>query len=304
MFIEMNQAELKLGQLRAFVAVAETGGLAAAARRVDRTPSAVSMSLKQLEENLGGPLFEGERKGRLTPLGEHCLSVARRMVEEHQAGVEEMLRFAAGGHGEIRLAAVPSAACGIAAEALRRHRRMAAGDPGIGVRVEMRDGDSDMVAAAVAAGAVEIGIAQRPAQGLGLQFEALAAERLCVLFPPDHPRAGTMQKVTFEELEDEEFVTSPLTESVAPERMRLSLRHAKARALTLLSVGAAVRAGLGISVAPEIAARRIIADLPRAALVGELPLRRLFLLRREGGTLSPAAEGFVQRLREAAALAE
>ena len=262
------------------------------------------MSLKQLEENLGGPLFEGERKGRLTPLGEHCLSVARRMVEEHQAGVEEMLRFAAGGHGEIRLAAVPSAACGLVAEALRRHRLTSADEPGIGVRLEMRDGDSDMVAAAVAAGVVEIGVAQRPAQGLGLQFEALAAEKLCVLYPPEHPRAGAPGPATFAELEGEEFVTSPLTEAVAPERMRIALRHAKARALTLLSVGAAVRAGLGISIAPEIAARRIISDLPRTPLDGDLPVRRLYLLRREGGTLSPAAEGFVQRLREAAALAE
>lgn len=304
MFIEMNQAELKLGQLRAFVAVAETGGLAAAARRVERTPSAVSMSLKQLEENLGGPLFEGERKGRLTPLGEHCLSVARRMVEEHQAGVEEMLRFAAGGHGEIRLAAVPSAACGIAAEAMRRHRLRAAEEPGIGVRVEIRDGDSDAVAAAVASGAVEIGVAQRPAQGLGLSFEALVAEKFCILFPPDHPRAGEAAPVSIEELEHEVFVTSPLVEAIMPERMRLALRHARARALTLLSVGAAVRAGLGISIAPEIAAKRIISDLPRAPLAGELTPRRLYILRREGGTLSPAAEGFVQRLREAAELAD
>lgn len=297
----MKEAELKLGQLRAFVAVAETGGLAAAARRVDRTPSAVSMSLKQLEESLGGPLFEGERKGRLTPLGEHCLTVARRMVEDHQAGVEEMLRFAAGGHGEIRVAAVPSAACGLVAAALARHRLFADDDPGIGVRVELRDGDSEAVANAVAAGAVELGVAQRPAEGLGLTSEALAEEKFVVLFPPAHPRGGDARPTGFDELAGEDFVTSPLIEAVAPEALRLKLRHARARALTLLSVGAAVRAGLGVSIAPAVAAERIIADLPRAPLIGDLPTRRLYILRREGGTLSPAAEGFLARLRAAAA---
>jgi DNA-binding transcriptional LysR family regulator len=128
---------MKLGQLRSFVAVAETGALAAAARRVGRTPSAVSMSLKQLEETLGGSLFEGERKGRLTPLGEHCLQVARRMVEDHEAGQEEMLRFAAGGDGEVRIAAVPSAACGLVAAALALHRAASVKD-GIGVRAWRR----------------------------------------------------------------------------------------------------------------------------------------------------------------------
>ncbi|MGG7568323.1 LysR family transcriptional regulator [Rhodovulum sp. DZ06] len=297
----MSDVELKLGQLRAFVAVAETGGLAAAARRVSRTPSAVSMSLKQLEENLGGPLFEGERKGRLTPLGEHCLVVARRMVDEHVGGVEEMLRFADGGRGEIRVAAVPSAACGIVSVALEMHRRMAERDPGIGVRVELRDGDSETVANTVVSGAAEIGVAQAPAQGLGLSQEPLVVERYAVLFPPDRtdiPGGGA--PIDFDALEGEAFVTSPLMEAVAPEQMRIRLRHARARAVSLLSVGAAVRAGMGVSVAPLIAAERILSDLPFAPLAAEAAPRRLFLLQREGETLSPAAQGFVARLREAA----
>lgn len=291
---------MKLGQLRAFVAVAETGGLAAAAKRVARTPSAVSMSLKQLEESLGGPLFEGERKGRLTPLGEHCLKVARRMVEDHDAAVEEMLRYAAGGDGEIRVAAVPSAACGVVAEALARHREEAERRGGIGVRIDLRDGDSNAVAQAVAVGAVEIGVAQRPAEGLGLSFEPLMAEPYAVLLPPGHPLATETGPLGFDDFASEDLVTSPLLEAVAPPQRRVALRHAKARAVTLLSVGAAVRAGFGLSVAPWIAAERILSDLPRRPLRQETTLRRLYVLRRDGGTLSPAAESFVQHLREIA----
>lgn len=291
--------DMKLGQLRSFVAVAETGGLAAAARRVGRTPSAVSMSLKQLEETLGGSLFEGERKGRLTPLGEHCLLVARRMVEDHEAGQEEMLRFAAGGDGEIRIAAVPSAACGVIADALARHSGAAAKD-GIGVRLELRDGDSNAVAAAVAGGVADIGVAQRPAEGLGLSFEPLISEAYSILFPPGHPRAEDQTPVRWAELEGEDVVTSPLMEALIPPQHRVALRHARARALTLLSVGAAVRAGLGLSAAPLLAAGRILSDLPSVPLAEDTSRRSLYLISRAEGTLSPAAEAFVGHLRDAA----
>lgn len=290
---------MKLGQLRSFVAVAETGGLAAAARRVGRTPSAVSMSLKQLEETLGGSLFEGERKGRLTPLGEHCLQVARRMVEDHEAGQEEMLRFAAGGDGEVRIAAVPSAACGLVASALALHHAVAAKD-GIGVRLELRDGDSQAVATAVAGGIADIGVAQKPAEGLGLSFEPLLMEAYAVLFPPGHPRAGNTTPVRWSDLEGETIVTSPLMETLVPAQHRLALRHARTRALTLLSVGAAVRAGLGVSAAPMLAAQRILSDLPRAPLAEDASRRSLFLICRAEGTLSPASEAFVTHLRAAA----
>jgi LysR family carnitine catabolism transcriptional activator len=285
--------------LRSFVAVAETGGLAAAARRVSRTPSAVSMSLKQLEDTLGGALFEGERKGRLTPLGEHCLAVARRMIGEHDAGLDDMLRFAAGGDGVVRVASVPSAACGLVAMALERHRAETT-DVDIGVRIELSDGDSEYVAQRLSSGAADIGIAQLPAEGLGLRAEPLMTEAFAVIFPPEHPRAADPGPVTWEELESGPIVTSPLVESLAATGRRGALRLARARALTLMSVGAAVRAGMGASVVPLIAAERLLPDLPRAPLVDRSGGRTLFAIRRTEDTLSPAAEAFLTHLRRAA----
>ena len=59
---------VKVEHLRVFVAVAEAGELQQAAAHLGRTPAALSMTLKQLEDELGGSLFENERKGRLTYL--------------------------------------------------------------------------------------------------------------------------------------------------------------------------------------------------------------------------------------------
>ena len=53
---------IKLEMLRVFRVVAEFGTLAAASRNLGRTPSAISMTLSQLEDQIGAPLFETDRK--------------------------------------------------------------------------------------------------------------------------------------------------------------------------------------------------------------------------------------------------
>ncbi|AYG66789.1 MULTISPECIES: LysR family transcriptional regulator [unclassified Rhizobium] len=59
-----------LSVLQTFCAIAETGGFGRAAERIGQTPTAVSHQLAQLEEWIGGRLFDRGRNGaRLTPLG-------------------------------------------------------------------------------------------------------------------------------------------------------------------------------------------------------------------------------------------
>src|SRR6476646_7522741 len=72
---------LDLDVLRTFVAIAETGNFSTAAEVVFRTPSAVSMQVKKLEEQLGTILFlRDARSVSLTEGGEVLLGYARRMI--------------------------------------------------------------------------------------------------------------------------------------------------------------------------------------------------------------------------------
>lgn len=67
--------------LRTFVAIADTGNFSTAAEVVLRTPSAVSMQIKKLEEQLRTTLFlRDARSVSLTPQGEMLLSYARRLI--------------------------------------------------------------------------------------------------------------------------------------------------------------------------------------------------------------------------------
>lgn len=74
-------ASLDLDQLRAFVAVADSGGFTRAAERLGRTQSTVSLQIAKLEDALGRRLFErNARRVRLTAEGETLLGDSRRML--------------------------------------------------------------------------------------------------------------------------------------------------------------------------------------------------------------------------------
>lgn len=73
---------LDLTALRAFVTVAEVGGVTKAAGRLHLTQSAVSMQLKRLEEAMGQALLDrSARKIALTSHGEQLLSYGRRILK-------------------------------------------------------------------------------------------------------------------------------------------------------------------------------------------------------------------------------
>ncbi len=72
---------LDLDLLRTLVAISETGNFSAAADVVHRTPSAISMQVKKMEDMLGRPIFlRDSRRVDLTEDGIYLLEHARRML--------------------------------------------------------------------------------------------------------------------------------------------------------------------------------------------------------------------------------
>lgn len=72
---------LDLDQLKTFVAICEAGSFTRAADVVHKTQSAVSMQIRRLEERVGKPLFARDgRQSKLTADGERLLAYARRLV--------------------------------------------------------------------------------------------------------------------------------------------------------------------------------------------------------------------------------
>lgn len=83
---------LEFDLLRSFVAIAESGSFTRAAEQVFRSPAAVSMQIKRLEETLGKSLFLREaRQVRLTADGEVLLSYSRRLLKLNEEAVSQFV---------------------------------------------------------------------------------------------------------------------------------------------------------------------------------------------------------------------
>lgn len=77
----MSLHNLDLDTLRTLITAHELGGFAQAADRLGRTPSAISLQMKRLQEELGTPLFRKHGRAlRLTESGHTALGYARRML--------------------------------------------------------------------------------------------------------------------------------------------------------------------------------------------------------------------------------
>lgn len=114
-----NLPLIEMDLLRTFIAIAETGNFTSAAEVVFRTPSAVSMQIKKLEELLKSPLFlRDARSVSLTLQGELLLGYARRLISLNN---ETMSRFLLPEmNGVVRLGAPEDIGERILPEVLRR----------------------------------------------------------------------------------------------------------------------------------------------------------------------------------------
>ena len=115
---------LELRQLRYFIAVAEELHFGKAAARLHMTQPPLSQTIQGLEELLGTPLFDRNRRAvALTPAGSALLPEARRMLA-HAGELPELVRRAAAGEaGRLSLAFVSSADYSVLPPFLRLYRQ-------------------------------------------------------------------------------------------------------------------------------------------------------------------------------------
>ncbi len=101
----MNESHIELRHLRLLQAVAESGGLTAAAERLHLTQSAVSHQLKALEDALGMPLVERAVRPRgLTAAGRRLLALAYATLPQVHAALCDLAKLKDGDAGELRIA--------------------------------------------------------------------------------------------------------------------------------------------------------------------------------------------------------
>lgn len=291
--------DLNLRQLRAFVSVAHLRSFTRAASLLNLSQPALTVQIRRLEEALSARLLDrNSRTVELTRVGRELLPVFQRVLSELDNVVADTHDLAAYRHGVVRIAALPSVAAGVLADAIAVFR---ARHPGMSFVV--RDAIAERVMNLVRQEEVDLGIMGGEVRDPDITVIERASDVLHVVYPRGHPihrrKTVTLEVLTryplvltapdtsVRAVVDAAFVASGQPPLVACE------------ATYMMTAIGMVRAGLGLTILPG-SAREIAAEPSlRSRPVDEPSFRRpISLIRKASRTLPAASEMFIDEIRK------
>jgi DNA-binding transcriptional LysR family regulator len=168
------------------MAIAESGTFTAGALRVHITQAAISMQIRQLENELGARVFvRAPRHVILTEAGEHLLQRARQILREHDAAVDEIAALAGAERGRLRIG---SASAMILTDPLPKIlKELRRQHPA--AEVSVISGTSGALVDQILAGELDIAFVSLPVDVRGIQTERLSEDQLVAIASPRHKLA-------------------------------------------------------------------------------------------------------------------
>ena len=291
---------MELRHLRYFVALADCLSFTRAAERVHVTQSTLSHQIRQLEEEVGQPLFERIGKRVVTTeAGALLLGFAVRALREVDGGIAMLQPGGGGLTGQLRIGATHTFNIGLIPECvalfLDRH-------PTVQIRIE--ELSADRISERLGSGALDLGIAYRPSGPSKLRFEPLFHEEMVLVVSERHPFAAR-RRIRMVELHQQPLVLLPVEFAT---RTLLDECFASCRAEPVVvaemstiapMLGLVLRRPVG-AIAAVGAVPPAMAGLVRIPIESPTPIRTPGLLWPEAAEHSAAVQSFAVIVRQAA----
>jgi LysR family transcriptional regulator, low CO2-responsive transcriptional regulator len=280
-------------QLRVFAEVARQGSVLRAAEALHLTPPAVSMAVKDVENQVGMPLFDREgRRMSLSTAGEYFVVYARRLLGTLKEAEDAMARFRRAESGRLTLGMVSSAKYFLPPLLAQFHTE----HPSVDVRLRL--GSREQLVAQMQAGEVDLSVMGRPPKEWPNRAESFAMHPHVLITATSHPLAQ-LETVPAAALAREGFIVrEPGSGTRAALEEFLAEFHLKPMFIMEMAsneaIKQAVMAGMGVSL---VSLHTVGLEL-KHGLIAVPPTQGLPLMRRwhvvnaAGRMLSPAAEAF------------
>lgn len=195
---------MELRHLRYFVTLADCLSFTRAAERVHVTQSTLSHQIRQLEDEVGQPLFD--RIGKrvvLTEAGESFLGYASKALREVDDGLSHLMRAGDELTGEVRIGATGTFNISFVPDCLAMFLQR---NPTVKVTVE--ELAADAIGQGLIDASLDVGIAYQPADPTQLWFEPLYTEEMVLVVASGHPLAQR-KRVRMVELHRQHLVMLP-----------------------------------------------------------------------------------------------
>jgi DNA-binding transcriptional LysR family regulator len=286
---------MELSQLEVFLAVARERRFSRAAEKLYRTQSAVSQTIRKLEDELGEALFDrSSREGVLTDAGKVLFDYAEKLINLRGEATESLSELRELQKGKLVIAANEFTVLYLL-PLLAVFRRL---HPMIKITVERSLGSR--IPDDVLLYRSEFGVLSYEPQEPALHSIVVYLDELAFVTPPTHPLA-TAPQISIRQLGAESFVahivSSPYREKVIQLfKAHKTPLHMDLELPTLQAIKQYVAAGNGVAFIPEIS---VESELARGELV-RIPVRELQIKRklrmvyRKGANLSHAGRAFLK----------
>jgi LysR family cyn operon transcriptional activator len=299
-------AAMELRHLRYFLAVAGHGQVTRAAEALHVSQPTLSQQIRQLEEEIGAPLFERFQRGlRLTPSGEALRLRASRALAEVAAAREDIAALNGLERGHLSLGVIHTLSATLLPRALARFR---AAHPGVRVAVAPQ-GTAREIEDGVADGALDLGIAFAPLLRDDTEAEPLFDEELVLIVRRGHPLSREVRRGARLPVQALRGVPLALLSGRYATRRLIERCFEQAAAgppeaaLEIDTIGGLVATVAATDLATVLSDRSVPPGVP-AALVrlrDPTPVRHVALVRRRGGEPSAAARAFADVIRDVSA---
>lgn len=285
---------LTFRQLSVFEAVARHLSYSRAAQEMHLTQPAVSMQVKQLEENIGMPLFEQlGKKVYLTEAGRE-LSHYSRVIAQQLSEAETVMNDLKGlQRGRLKIS-VASTANYFAPQLLANFSQRF---PTVTVSLDVTNRQA--LLAQLANNEMDMAIMGQPPTGLDLVAETFMENPLVVIAPVNHPLATAAKKIPLARLQSETFLVREQGSGTRIAMERFFARHGiKVHTGMEMSsneaIKQAVQAGLGLGI---LSLHTIELELETKRLkvldVKGFPImRHWYVVHRKDKRLSTVAQAF------------
>jgi len=286
---------MELSQLEVFLTVARERRFSRAAEKLFRTQSAVSQTIRKLEQELGEPLFDrSSREGVLTDAGRILQDYAEKLLNLRSDAQEALVELRQLQKGKLAIAANEFTGLYLL-PVLAEFRRL---HPMIKITVQRSLGSH--IPDDLLRHTVEMGVLSYDPQEPRLRSIVVYLDELTFVVPPTHPLAAEKQ-ISIRQLGAEVFiahiVSSPYREKVIETFRRYKTPlHMDVELPTLQAITRFVSMGNGVALVPLISVEN---ELARGELVSievrELKLhRKLRLVYRKEASLTHAGRAFLQ----------
>lgn len=284
---------VSLRQLRAFAEVAECASFAAAARRLYITQSALSESIRLLEEAVGLRLLDRTtRSVALTAAGAVFLQEVQQALATLAQGMRRMGDLASLQGGEVRVVAAPSVLAALVMPCLPDLR---ARYPGL--QVVLHEDGGEAVLRAVREGQADFGVGGWHASAMNLEVQPLLRDRVGWLARPDHALLSQSQ-LGMADLAGQALVGYTTDTAIhallsAQPGLPESVLAPALRVSNTVLLQQAIALGLGGAVVPALIARHpLLQNLGFRPLAAPRIERQVMVFQRPRRSLSPAAQVF------------